>query len=105
MSENESYFGGNRPLTGWWPPYVIMEQFLIVIIFSGLNERMINIGIDENFTVWWKLCMYLGRKWVLRSRNGWVCYGKSPSSPSDNIQCLTCLFIYFKKLECLCVCV
>ena len=31
-----------------------MEQFLIVILASGLNERMILIGIVENVIVWLK---------------------------------------------------
>ena len=32
-----------------------MEQFLIVILASRLNERMILIGIGENVNVWWKI--------------------------------------------------
>ena len=40
--------------------HVIMKQFLIVMIASGLNARMILIRNGENVIVWWKICMYFG---------------------------------------------
>ena len=74
-----------------------MEQFLIVILASGLNERMILIGIVENVIVWWKICMYLGGKWVERSGNGWACCGKSPIVHPQSIS--NTYHAFFNKLQ------